>query len=116
MAWGVNCFQIQTVDFDRLAVVDLDRDTFGLGILSHHGRATEPVPQPAKGGDMVGVHVGVYRQDQLEIEFPYQLEMVANSRAQDRVTALRRRYGRRVSTCRCWTDDRTVDERSWLFL
>ena len=75
MAGRVDRLERQPLDRQPVAVAESHRNDVGLGLLAHHGDAARPVAQRAEAGDVIGVEVGIDRLDELQLEFPDELEI-----------------------------------------
>jgi hypothetical protein len=84
VAGCVDHVERQPLDGELLAVGKPHRHHVGLGLLAHHGDAMGLVAERAQAGDVVGVHVGVDRLDELEVELPHQRK-IAVDLLQDRI-------------------------------
>ena len=75
VAGRIDRLEADALDIDVVAVRDADRDHVRPAFLAHHGGTAGAVAQRAEAGDVVGVHVGVERLDQLEVEFAEQRQV-----------------------------------------
>ena len=78
MAGRVDHVEDEPLDGELVAVGKPHRHHVGLGLLAHHGDAMGFVAQRAEPGDVVGVHVGVDRLDQLEVKLLDQAEIAVD--------------------------------------
>ena len=78
VARGVEHVEADALHLDAVAVRHPHRDDVHRAALSHHRDAPAPVAQRAEPGDVIGVDVGVYRLDQLQIQLVHEPEVAVH--------------------------------------